>query len=134
MTRLEITHHTVRCPLGDSTADLRVSTAPGAAPSGRHRGVMACSLRPATSFMPPSRRVYFADVAPPVTYLDEVGADPCHAPQLACANRCLAVLNAAEAGVTEPLRCTSGVNDALELARLTQTPTMMRLLWSYSGG
>jgi hypothetical protein len=134
MTPLEITHHTVRCPLGDSTADLSVSTAPGAAPSGRHRDVTACSLWPSTSFMPSLRRGYFADVAPPVSYLDEVGAEPCHAMQPACAKRCLAVLNAAEAGVTEPPRCTSGINDALELARLTQTPAMMRLLWFYSGG
>ena len=134
MKWLELTHHTVCCPVGNCTASLTVRTDPGRAPSGRHREVIACSLQPATPFRSPARAVHFPDVAPPVSYLDEVGAAPCHPREIACAKHCLAVLNAAEAGATEPLRCTSGVNDALELARKTQTPGMMRLLWSYSGG
>jgi hypothetical protein len=42
------------------------------------------------------------------------------------------VLNAAEPGAGEPVRCTSGVSDALELARQTQSPGIMRALWFYS--
>jgi hypothetical protein len=30
------------------------------------------------------------------------------------------------------VRCTSGVSDALDLARQTQSPAMMRVLWFYS--
>ena len=134
MSRLQITHHTVCCPLEGGTAELGVRSAPGAAPSRRHRDVVACSLRPSTAFVPPSRNSYFADIAPPMSYHYEAGGTPCHAGNVPCGRHCLAVLNAAEAGAAEPPRCTSGVNDALELARLTQTPSMMRLLWSYSGG
>jgi len=38
------------------------------------------------------------------------------------------VLNAAEPGA-EPVRCTSGVCDGLELVRQTTNPTVSRLLW-----
>ena len=43
----------------------------------------------------------------------------------------LPVMNAAESGAAEPVRCTSGVSDSLELARQTQSPAIMRLLWFY---
>jgi hypothetical protein len=46
-------------------------------------------------------------------------------------NRCLAVLNAAEPDAAEPVRCTSGVNDGLELVRQTQSPAITRTLWFY---
>jgi len=133
MTRFETTYHTVRCPLEDCTADLSMRSDPGAAPSSRHRAVIACSLRPATSFSPLARRGYLPDIAAPVSYHYEVGGAPCHASEITCGRHCVAVLNAAEAGGVGPLQCTSGL-DALELARLTQTPAMMRLMWSYSGG
>ncbi len=132
MSRLQTTHHTVRCPLEDCTAELSVRSDRGAAPSSRHREVMACSLRPSTPFVAPSRDGYFGDIAPSVSYHYEVGGTPCHAGKVTCGRRCLAVLNAAEAHVAEPY--TSGAGDALDLARLTQTPAMMRVLWSYSGG
>ena len=132
MTRFETTHHTVRCPLEDCTADLSVQSVPGAAPSGRHRDVIACSLRPVTPSVPLARLGYLPDVAPPVSYHYEAGGPPCHADELTCGQHCLAVLNAAEARFAGPPLCMSG--DALELARLTQTPSMMRVLWSYSGG
>ena len=132
MTRLETTHHTVRCPLEDCIAELSVRSDPRAAPSARHRDVIACSLRSSRLFPPLARRGYLPDVAPPVSYHYEVGGAPCQASEITCGRRCLAVLNAAEAGVAEPPLGTSG--DALELARLTQTPAMMRVLWSYSGG
>ena len=90
---------------------------------------MTCSLLPSASFVPPARRGYFSDVAPPVSYLCEATRSPRHSSKVECRRRCLAVLNAAEPGAAEPVRCTSGVNDALELARQTQSPGIMRLLW-----
>jgi hypothetical protein len=133
MKRLALTQHTVRCPLEDRTASLTVRTDPGGYPSRRHLDVAACSLRPSTSFVPPARSGYFSDVAPPVPYLYEVDPAPRHSFEVACPRRCLAVLNAAEPGVAEPVRCTSGASDGLELARHTQSPAIMRLLWFYGG-
>jgi hypothetical protein len=132
MKRLALTQHTVRCPVEDRIASLTVRTDPGGYPSHRHLEVAACSLLPSTPFVPPARSGYFSDVAPPVPYLCEVEPAPCHSLKVACARRCLAVLNAAEPGAAEPLRCTSGVSDGLELARQTQSPAMTRLLWIYS--
>ena len=129
MRRLALTQQTVRCPLDDRPASLTVRTDPDGGPSRRHRDVIACSLRPSTSFVVPARRGYFSDVAPPVSYLCEPTRSPRHSSKVECRRRCLAVLNAAEPGAAEPVRCTSGVNDALELARQTQSPGIMRLLW-----
>ena len=129
MRRLALTQQTVRCPLDDRPASLTVRTDPDGDPSRRHRDVIACSLRPSTSFAVPARRGYFSDVAPPVSYLCEATRSPRHSSKVECRRRCLAVLNAAEPGAAEPVRCTSGVNDALELARQTQSPGIMRLLW-----
>jgi hypothetical protein len=133
MKRLELTQHTVRCPLEDRNASLTVRTDPGGYPSRRHLDVTACSLRaPSASFVPPARSGYFPDVAPPVSYVFEVDPAPRHSSDLACRRPCLAVLNAAEPGAAEPVRCASGVSDGLELARQTQSPAIMRLLWFYS--
>ena len=131
MKRLVLTQQTVRCPLEDRTASLTVRTDPGGYPSRRHLDVAACSLLPSTAFEPRARSGYFADMAPPVPYLCEVDAAPRHV-GVACPRRCLAVLNAAEPGAAEPVRCTSGVSDGLELARQTQSPAIMRVLWFYS--
>jgi hypothetical protein len=132
MKRLELTQHTVRCPLEDCTASLTVRTDPGGFPSRRHRDVTACSLLSSTSFVPPARIRYFADVAPPVSYFCEVDPAPRHSREVGCPKRCLAVLNAAESGAAEPVRCTSGVSDSMELVRQTQSPAITRLLWFYS--
>jgi hypothetical protein len=132
MKRLALTQHTVRCPLDDRAARLTVRTDPGAHPSRRHLGVTACSLRPPRSFVLPTRSGYFSDAAPPLPYLREVDPVPRHSSRASCARRCLAVLNAAEPGAGEPIPCTSGVSDALELAQRTQSPAIMRLLWFYS--
>ncbi len=66
----------------------------------------------------------------PYTY--EVNRAPVHSTEVACRKRCLPVLNAAENGASEPVRCTSGVSDGLELARQTLSPAVTRLLWMYS--
>lgn len=131
MKRLETTRHTVRCPVEDESATVTVRSDPGAAPSRRHLDVRACSLQPWNSFVPPARSGYFGDVAPPVSYLAAVDPTPQHPPRFGCRKRCLALLNAAEAGTAQPIPCTSGVNDSLELARQTQSPAITRLLWFY---
>ena len=126
----ELTQHTMRCPLEEVAATVTVRTDPEGYPSRRHLDVTACSLRPpSTSWVPPVRRAYFTDLAPLMSYICDVVANPCHSQEVACAKPCLRVLNAAEPGAAEPLRCTSGVSDGLELARQTLSPTAMRPLW-----
>jgi hypothetical protein len=132
MKRLALTRHTVRCPVEDCTARLMVRTDTDASPSRRHRDVVACSLLPATSWPQSERTGYFPDLTPVLAYVAEPYLAPCHSSEIACSKRCLAVLNAAEAGGESP-QCTSGVSDALELARQTQSFRMMQVLWSYSG-
>ena len=132
MKRLALTNHTMRCPLDDRTASLTVRTDPDAYPSRRYLDVTVCSLLSAAAFVPSTRSGYFPDAAPPVPFLCGVDPAPRHSSKVACARHCLAVLNAAEPGAGEPVRCTSGVNDSLELARQTQSPAIMRLLWFHS--
>ena len=130
--RHAIMHQTVRCPVQDGVGSLTVRTQPDAEPSRRHRDVMACSLLPSPSRVTAGRRGYFSDVAPPLSYSYDVDGPWVHALDVSCSKRCLTVLNAAESGTHGPVRCTSGVNDSLELARQIQSPAMMRLLWFHS--
>jgi hypothetical protein len=131
MKKRTLTQHAVRCPLEARVASVTVRTNPGGYPSRRHLDVTACSLRPPAVFVPPARRGYFSDVAPPLSYLCGVDASARHSSGVACAKRCLAVLNAAEPGAAR-VGCTSGVHDSLELARQTQSPAIMRCVWFYS--
>jgi|SRR5215470_6403423 len=128
----ELTQHTIRCPLEECAATVTVRTDPDGYPSRRHLDVAACSLRPSTSFAPPVRRAHFSDLTPLMSYVCDVVANPCRSSKVACAKPCLRVLNAAESGAAEPIRCTSGVSDGLELARQTLSPAAMRPLWFYS--
>ena len=131
--RFTVTQQTLHCPMHDCRATSAVRTDASAHPSGRHVDVTACSLLPPTSFVLPARNAYFADMWPPEAYLYEVGQTPRHSAEVTCPKRCLAVLNAAESGPRpEPIRCTSGMSDALELVRQTQSPAITRLLWFYS--
>jgi hypothetical protein len=132
MKRLTLTQQTVRCPVEDRAATLTVRTDPEGYPSRRHLDVAACSLLLSTPFVPSARSGYFADPAPPLGYLCECDPTPRHSPEVACSKRCLAVLNAAEPGAAEPVRCTSGISDSVELARQTERPAIMRLLWYYA--
>ena len=131
MKRLALTQHTVRCPLDDCAASVAVRTNPSGYPSRRHLDVAACSRLPSTSFVPPARSRYFSDGGPPVPYLCEVDSAPCHSLEVSCPKPCLAALNAAEPGAAEPVRCTSGMSDGMELVRQTQSPAITRLLWFY---
>jgi hypothetical protein len=129
---MELTEHTMRCPLGQCAATVTVRTNPEGYPSHRHLDVTACSLRPPTTLVTETSTGYFPDLAPLVPFVREVDSTPHHVSEVACAKPCLAVLNAAEPGAAEPVQCTSGVSDGLELVRQTQSPTITRLLWFYS--
>lgn len=131
--RLTFTQHTLRCPIHDCRASLAVRTDSIAYPSRRYVDVTACSLLPPTSFVPPARTAYFSDMTPPEPYLYDISRVPRHSDEVGCSKRCLLVLNAAEScGPAEPIRCTSGISDGLELARRTQSPAIMRNLWYHS--
>ena len=131
MKRLTVTQHSLRCPLDDRTANVTVRTNPGGYPSRRHLDVASCSLLPSASFVLGTRKAYFSDVPPPVSYVSEVDFTPRHRFGVACPRRCLGVLNAAESAAADPKRCTSPSGDSLELARQTQNPAIMRLVWLY---
>jgi hypothetical protein len=129
-----LTQHTVRCPLGDGTASLIVVSDPDASPACRHREVVSCSLAPSETFTPAPRQGYFPDLTPLMSYWREADPAPIQAAGVSCGASCLAVLNAAEPGAAEPAGVTSGACDSLELARRTQSPAMMRVIWLYGGG
>jgi hypothetical protein len=132
MKRLALTQQTVRCPRDDRTACLTVRTDPGGRPSRRYLDVTACSLLPSTPFIPSPGSGYFSDLAPIVPYIRDCDRTPRHSLEVDCPRPCLAALNAAEPGAGEPVRCTSGISDSLELARQTQSPAIQRLLWFFS--
>lgn len=129
MKRLEVTEHSMRCPLDGRTANVAVRTDPDGYPSRRYLDVSSCSLLPSAAVVPCPRKAYFGDVPPPVSYLHETDSAPRHSSRLVCPRSCLGVLNAAEAGAADPKRCTSTLGDSLEMARQTQSPGIMRLLW-----
>lgn len=131
MKRLTVTQQSLRCPLDGRTANVTVRTNPGGSPSRRHLDVASCSLLPTASFVPGTRKAYFSDVPPPVSYASEVDFTPRHRSGVACPRRCLGVLNAAESGAADPKCCSSPSGDSLELARQTQSPAIMRVLWLY---
>ena len=127
-----LTQHTMRCPLEERSAAITVRSDPERYPSRRHLDVNACSLRPSTSFVSSARRAYFFDLTPLTSYICDADATPRHHFKVACSKPCLRVLNAAEPGAAESVRCTSGVSDGLELARQTLSPRAIRPLWFYS--
>ena len=131
--RLTATQHTVRCPVHDKPASVTVRSDGSASPSRRHVDVAACSLQPPTWSVAPARLAYFSDLCPPHPYLVEAGSAPVHSAEIACSRACLHVLNAAEAGASaEPVRCTSGMSDGMELVRQTQSPALTRIMWHHS--
>jgi hypothetical protein len=127
--RLTLTPQAVRCPVNDCPATLAVRTDPNAHPGRRYVDVTACSLLPATSLAQPGRTAYFPDGE---AYIHD-GRQAPRSTEVACAKRCLPVLNVAEtcfAGM--PIGGTSGAGDSMELARQTQSPAMMRQLWFHN--
>lgn len=130
--RLILTSQTLRCPVHDCRAALSVRTDSIASPGRRYVDVSACSLLPATSLVPPVETAYLPDVLLFGPHVREASQVPHHSSEVACPKRCLHVLNAAECALAQPIRCTSGTSDSLELARQTQSPAMIRQLWFHS--
>jgi LPXTG-motif cell wall-anchored protein len=130
--RFTLTAQAVRCPVHDDPATLAVRTLSIAHPGHRFMDVTACSLLPATSFVPPTRTAYFPDAFPCEPYISEVSQAPHHCAEMACRKGCLHVLNAADRVVGAPIHCASGTIDSMELARQTQRPEMMRQIWLHS--
>lgn len=130
--RTTLTQHTLQCPQYGDRASLTVRT-DSAAGSERHLDVVTCSLLGSTPCAPPARMAYLPDVPGAAPYPYEVSSTPAHADRVRCPKQCLPVLNASERpGAAEPIRCTSGMSDALELARQTQPPAVVRALWYHS--
>lgn len=129
---MELRQQTMRCPLEGCSATVTVRADPDGYPSSRHIDVTACSLRPSRAVVLPARRAILPDATPPMSYVREADPTPYHSLTVECAKPCLAVLNAAEPGAAEPVRCTSGIADGLELVRQTQSPAIARVLWLYS--
>jgi hypothetical protein len=131
--RLTLTQHTMRCPVHDCRVSLAVRTDPVPHPRRRYVDVAACSLVPSVVAGQASRTGYFPGVSPYLPFLYEVNPAPQYAEEPACAKVCLGVLNAAEGfPAARPLHCMSGMSDALELARETQPPGVMRQIWFHS--
>ena len=130
--RLTLTPQAVRCPVHDCPATLAVRTLPIAHPGRRYVDVTACSLLPATEFVPPTRTAYFPDALPCAPYVSEASQAPHHCAEVTCPKHCLGVLNAADRAVSKPIRCESGTSDGLELVRQTQSPEITRQLWLHS--
>jgi hypothetical protein len=93
--------------------------------------VVSCSLLPSATYLPPTRTAYFAGLDPVVPYLVPADPAPLDPAEVLCAKPCLPVLNAAECGAAEPVRGTSGVGDAMEMARQVQSPELTWVMWSY---
>jgi hypothetical protein len=123
----------MRCPVHDCRVDLAVRTDPAAHPPRRYVDVTVCSLLSGPRVGPAPRAGYFPGVSPYLPYLCEVNPAPSYSEAPACARYCLGVLNAAEGfPPARPLHCMSGISDALELARQTQSPAMMRRVWLHN--
>ena len=131
--RLTVTQQTMRCPVHDCRVNLAVRTDPVPHPRRRYVDVTGCSLFPAVTAGPAPRTGYFPGVSPYLPFLYEVNPAPQYGEEPACAKHCLEVLNAAEGSApARPIHCVSGTSDAMELARQTQEPGMMRQIWFHS--
>jgi hypothetical protein len=131
--RFTLTRQSMRCPVHDCRVDLAVRTDSAPHPHRRYVDVMGCSLFQGVAANPAPRTGYFPGVSPYLPFLYEVNPAPHYADEPACAKRCLGVLNAAEGYPSaRPLHCMSGTSDALELARQTQSPRMMRQVWFHN--
>ena len=131
MERPAPTQHTVRCPKYDCRAALTVQTNSDAPPSGRYLDVVSCSLLPPAPCLPPTRTTYFAGMDPAVPYRSEIDLASFHSAEVACSKPCLPVLNAAEGGAAGPVRCTSGISHAMELAQQVQSPGLTWVMWTH---
>ena len=128
--RLQVTHHSVRCPIQGDRAEVAVATDPAAQSVRQYVAVTACSLVPNAAIGLPERVAYLWD--PPCKVLmDPPRSFPLYTAGVSCRQPCVTVLNAtAVSGAPLPLRCSSGASDAIALAeQALGSGRMSRLLW-----
>ena len=132
--RLPVVARSVRCPLHDGQAHITVRRDPHAPARERYVEVTRCSLQSDLAVALPAHTEYLPDSPPYQVVLETATTHPVFAPGVSCSQRCVSVLNAATPAVTpQPLACSSGVSDAIELMRQAGAPTKgSRLSW-YAG-
>lgn len=132
--RLQLTGHTVRCPLHEAEARVAVRTDPAAQSCRQYLGVTTCSLLSGVAIGLPERIGYLADSPPYQVRFDPPSAHAVHETRVDCPQHCVFVLN--ETAVTNarpPVECTSGVSDAFDLARQVTPNSQIVRLASYYG-
>ena len=129
--RMQVTHHSVRCPIHGDPAEVAVATDPAARSARQYVAVTGCSLRPDAAIELPERVAYLWDGPPFRVRLEPQRSYPLYTAEVSCRQPCVAVLNAtAVSGAPLPLRCTSGASDAIALAeQALGSGRMSRLLW-----
>jgi hypothetical protein len=129
--RLPVTHHSVRCPIRDDRAEVAVATDAAARSARQYVAVTGCSLLPDAAIGLPERFAYLGDGPPCRVRLEPASSYPLYTAEVSCRQPCVVVLNmTAVSGERLPLRCTSGVSDAIALAeQALGSPRMSRLLW-----
>ena len=132
--RLQVTHHCLRCPIEGDRAEVAVATDPAAPSARQYLAVTSCSLRSDAAIGLPERVAYLGDGPPCRVLLDPARSYPLYSGEVSCRQPCVGVLNAtAVSGTPLPLRCRSGVSDAITLAeQAIGSGRMSRLLW-YTG-
>lgn len=131
--RLQVTHHNVRCPSHDCQANVAVRTDPEARSRQQFVSVTACSLLSDAGGALPERTAYLSDFPPYKVRLETARSYPVYAAEVSCPQHCVVVLNEGSVSVvSQPVECTSGISDAVELAAQTvRNPRISRLLWYY---
>jgi len=129
--RLQVTHHSVRCPMHGDQAEVAVATDPAARSGRQYVAVAGCSLVPGAAIGLPERVAYLCDGPPCKVWLDPPRSSALYTAGVSCGQPCVFVLNAtAVFGAPLPLRCSSGASDAIALAEQALGSTRMsRLLW-----
>jgi hypothetical protein len=129
--RLQVTHHSVRCPMHGDQAEVAVATDPAARSGRQHVAVTGCSLLADAAIGLPECVAYLWDGPPCRVRMEPARSSPLYTGEVSCRQPCVVVLNmTAVSGARLPLRCTSGVSDAIALAeQALGSPRMSRLLW-----
>jgi hypothetical protein len=129
--RMQVTHHSVLCPIRDDQAEVAVATDPAARSGREYVAVTGCSLLPDAAIGLPERVAYLWDGPPCRVRMEPARSSPLYGAEVSCRQPCVGVLNAtAVFGAPSPLRCTSGASDAIALAeQALGSGRMSRLLW-----
>ena len=128
--RLEVTAHDVLCPMHQVRAHVAVTTNPDAPSSHRYVGVRRCSLHSDMALGLPERTAYLPEAPMYKVRMEPAPSGTVYTADVACSEHCLFVLNhTAVAGPIQPVECTSGACDAMDLARqATGSPRTAQLL------